>query len=158
MKIKDQSSFMKFCSVLLSIVTFGKQRSFMEDYVTTIGYVVYVPASWSRWDDSRKIMLLRHERVHMRQRRRLGWLLFNFLYLFPFFPLCLAYGRARLEWEAYEESMRAAVEFGGPKILGTAAYKSYILSQFLTGAYGWMWPFKKTLDGWYTESSRKIIG
>ena len=36
-----------------------------------------------------------------------------FVYLVPFFPLFLAWGRARLEWEAYVETIRATAEVRG---------------------------------------------
>ena len=50
--------------------------------------------------DIARTVLLRHERVHLRQRRRYGFLPFAILYLIPLLPLGLAYFRARFEWEA----------------------------------------------------------
>ena len=56
-------------------------------------------------DVDRAQSFLRHERVHLRQRERMGDVGMAFVYLLPFFPLFLAYGgRARIEWEAYEEN------------------------------------------------------
>ena len=56
-------------------------------------------------DDDDRYVLLRHERVHLRQRAR-AWATSRWRssYLVPFFPLFLAWGRARIEWEAYEET------------------------------------------------------
>lgn len=43
---KKDSWLMKFIDGFLRVITLGKQRSFMTDYITTIGYTVYVPDSW----------------------------------------------------------------------------------------------------------------
>ena len=86
---------------------------------------------------------MRHERVHLRQRRRYGDLVMTFLYLVPFFPLGLAYGRARIEWEAYTETMRATAELLGSDARDRTALRAHIVQQFTSGAYGWMWPFPK---------------
>ena len=69
--------------------------------------LLYVPDRWEETDESTRLVTLCHERVHLRQRRRYGDIVMTFLYLVPFFPLGLAYGRARLEWEAYTETLRA---------------------------------------------------
>jgi hypothetical protein len=130
----------------------------MTDFITTIGYTVYVPDSWLSGGDEGRIMVLRHERVHMRQRRKYTMPLFTFLYLVPFFPLGLAYFRARFEWEAYTESMQASVDYHGKVILRLAAYKENMVQHFISGQYGWMWPFRKTVEGWYDEAARKILG
>jgi hypothetical protein len=98
---------------LLKIVTLGRQRSYLAEYHTVIGSTLYTPLSWEKTGDVERAIVLRHERVHLRQRRRYGSLLMSFLYLIPFFPLGLAYGRARLEWEAYEETLRATADLLG---------------------------------------------
>ena len=153
---KSDSFFMRTLSLLLLVVTFGQQSEFMTAFITTIGYTVYVPDSWMDGADEGRISVLRHERVHMRQRRKYSMPLFTFLYLVPFFPLGLAYFRAKFEWEAYEETMRVAVEYHGKVILKLPIFKENILSHFTTGQYGWMWPFRKTLERWYAASVTKL--
>ncbi len=154
---KTTNRFMQVLNVLLLIVTFGQQKTFMTHFITTIGTTMYVPADWILWSDMRRMSILRHERVHMRQARRYTTPLFFFLYLVPFLPVGLAYCRARFEWEAYTESMRADREYNGPAILGNALYKASIVDHFTTGQYGWMWPFRKTVEGWYDAAAKDIL-
>src|SRR5262249_31182255 len=87
-------------ALALRAVTLGRQRYYLSHYHTVLGYTLYVPESWGSTSDVDREILLRHERVHLLQRRRYGFGLMALLYLLPFFPLGLAYGRARLEWEA----------------------------------------------------------
>jgi hypothetical protein len=154
---KDESWFMKLLDVLLRVVTFGSMKVFMTSFITTIGYTVYVPMSWGVMMEHDRIEVLRHERIHMRQRRRYSAPLFTFLYLVPFFPLGLAYFRARFEWEAYTESMKAVHEIHGAQALQNPKYKEQIVSYFVTGAYGWMWPFRATIERWYDEAANRIL-
>lgn len=156
-KTKSSSFFMKVVAFLLLIVTFGSQKKFMTTYVTTIGKTVYVPDDWNTWEDPRKIIIIRHERVHMRQARRLTFPVFALLYILLPLPLGLAWFRARFEWEAYTESIRAARDVYGDFVLSDANYRASIVGQFTTGAYGWMWPFKKTVERWYDAAVLKVL-
>ena len=63
--------------------------------------------------DADRYILLRHERVHLRQRARMGDVAMAFVYLVPILPLGLAWGRARIEWEAYVETIRATAQVHG---------------------------------------------
>jgi hypothetical protein len=92
---------------------------------------------------------LRHERIHLRQRRRLGSVLMSVIYLLPFFPLGLAYGRARLEWEAYAETLRATAEFHGLEAARSPELRRRIVRRFTGPDYGWMWPFERRVQAWY---------
>lgn len=156
-KTKGSSLLMKVVAALLLVLTLGAQRRFMSEYITTIGRTVYVPNDWNTWADSRKLAVLRHERIHMAQAKRYGFLLFSLMYIFLPLPLGLAYCRARFEWEAYEESMRAHADLYGRRILDDVRYRDSIVRQFTTGAYGWMWPFRNTVEGWYEKSKNKIL-
>ena len=155
-RMKSTSTFMKVISTLLLVLTFGTQRKFMTNYITTIYHTVYVPSEWATMSENSKVAILRHERIHMRQARRLSFPLFMFLYLFVPLPMGLAYCRARLEWEAYTESMRAVVDINGPAILDDPKYKKSITDQFTTGMYGWMWPFSSVVSGWYETVKKQI--
>lgn len=135
--------------VALRIVTLGGQRHYLTKYHTVIGDTLYVPESWDELSDLDRVILLRHERVHLRQRRRYGGPLMTFLYLIPFLPLGLAYGRARIEWEAYTETLRATYELRGLHALQSAELREHIVARFLGPDYGWMWPFRATVERWY---------
>lgn len=154
---KNQSWLMKVIAAFLWVITLGRQRTFMTGYITTLGPTVYVPEGWHNWHESRRLAILRHERVHMRQARRYGFVLFALLYVFVPLPLGLAYCRARFEWEAYEESMRAAVEQHGKKLLDDNRYRASIVREFTSAAYGWMWPFPRAIERWYDASKKKIL-
>lgn len=140
----------------LKVVTFGAQRSFLTEYHTVIGDTLYVPLAWERTADVDRAILLRHERVHLRQRRRLGTALMTFLYLLPFFPLGLAYGRARLEWEAYVETLRATADLAGLDAARAPELRHKIIRRFTGPDYGWMWPFERTVTRWYDAALAEI--
>jgi hypothetical protein len=135
--------------VALRILTLGGQRHYLTKYHTVIGDTLYVPALWDDLPDLDRVILLRHERVHLRQRRRYGGALMTFLYLVPFLPLGLAYGRARIEWEAYTETLRATLELRGVEALKSSELRERIVRRFIGPDYGWMWPFRSTVEGWY---------
>jgi hypothetical protein len=75
--------------------------------------------------------------------------LMTFLYLVPFLPLGLAYGRARIEWEAYAETLRATAEIAGPEAARSGELKKRIIGRFTGPDYGWMWPFERQVSRWY---------
>jgi hypothetical protein len=135
--------------VLLRVVTLGGQRHYLTRYHTVIGDTLYVPETWPKLSDLDRVILLRHERVHLRQRRRYGGALMAFLYLVPFLPLGLAYGRARIEWEAYTETLRATAELRGYEALASTELREQIIRRFTGPDYGWMWPFRSVVEGWY---------
>jgi hypothetical protein len=140
----------------LKALTFGAQRSFLTEYHTVIGDTLYVPLAWERTADVDRAILLRHERVHLRQRRRLGTALMTFLYLLPFLPLGLAYGRARLEWEAYVETLRATADLAGLDAARAPELRQKIIRRFTGPDYGWMWPFERTVTRWYDAALAEI--
>src|SRR6266536_4734688 len=110
---KRESALSRTIDVVLKVLTFGAQREFMTRYHTVLRDTLYVPDRWETTPDLSRLITLRHERIHLRQRRRYGDFVMTFLYLVPFFPLGLAYGRARIEWEAYAETLRATAEYRG---------------------------------------------
>lgn len=136
----------------LRLVTLNGQRHYLTKYHTVIGDALYVPDTWEQLPDLDRVILLRHERVHLRQRRRYGAPLMTFLYLVPFLPLGLAYGRARIEWEAYTETLRATAELCGLQAARDAALRERIVSRFTGPDYGWMWPFRRSVERWYDRA------
>jgi hypothetical protein len=78
------------------------------------------------------------------------------LYLLPFFPLGLAYGRARLEWEAYRETLRARAEIGGIEAARDPRFREEIVERFVGPDYGWMWPFPQMVGRWYDHEIAQL--
>ena len=151
---KRQSYLQRAIHVALAILTLGGQRIYLTHYHTVLFGTLWVPDAWDEMTDDDRYILLRHERVHLRQRRRMGDVVMTFLYLVPFFPLFLAYGRARIEWEAYIETLRATAEVHGPET--AEALRPSIKARFVGPDYGWMWPFPATIDRWFDEAMADI--
>lgn len=151
---KESSWLMRAIDIALKVITFGAMSTFMTGYVSVIGSTVYVSRGWAELSDMGRAVVLRHERVHMRQRAKYGPLLFTFLYLFFPLPVGLAYFRMKFEREAYEETLRARVELYGPKSLRDPECREGIVRQFTSSAYFWMWPFRKNTLRWYQAASK----
>ena len=148
---KDQSALHKAIHYALVVVTFGQMRSYLDSFQTTIGKTVYVTPDWDTLDVDQRYVTLRHEAVHLRQFRRLTLPVMAVLYILVPLPMGLAYFRARLEKEAYAETIRAAAEVWGPERPRSAGYRKYVIDQFMGPSYGWMWPFRRGLERWYDE-------
>jgi hypothetical protein len=147
---KRESGLQRAIDVALKVVTLGGQRVYLTRYHTVLFGTLWVPDAWDLTSDDDKYVLLRHERVHLRQRRRMGDVAMAFVYLVPFFPVFLAYGRARLEWEAYVETIRATAEVYG--VEKAEELRAPILARFTGPDYGWMWPFPETVRRWFDEA------
>ena len=147
---KRSSRLQRAIHVALAVVTLGGQRVYLTRYHTVLFGKLWVPDSWDSMTDDDKFVLLRHERVHLRQRERLGDALMTFVYLVPFFPLFFAYGRARIEWEAYVETLRATAEIYG--LPAAEELREHIKQRFVGPEYGWMWPFPAAIDRWFDEA------
>jgi hypothetical protein len=153
---KDDSRLSRLIDLGLRGVTLGRQRHYLTRYHTVIGRTLYVPRAWETMSDQDKLILLRHERVHLYQSRRFGSVLMAFMYLVPIFPLGLAWGRAKLEWEAYEETLRATAELKGIAFAARPELRDRIVSRFVGPDYGWMWPFRSHVNRWYDDALRRI--
>lgn len=134
--------------VALRIVTLGGQRAYLTSYVTTLGHVIYVPDDFDEWPVAHRCEVLRHEAVHVAQFERLGWPLMALLYGLLPLPLGLAWFRARLEWEAYAETLRAVADLEGLEAARDPRLHAMIVRRFTGPDYGWMWPFPKTIARW----------
>jgi hypothetical protein len=151
---KRSDALQRAIAAALAIVTLGGQRHYLTRYHTVLFGKLYVPDAWSTMDDRARYILLRHERVHLRQRRRMGDLAMAFVYLIPFFPLGLAWGRARIEWEAYVETIVATAEVHG--LAAARALEDEIVRRYVGPDYGWMWPFAGTVRRWFREVIRRL--
>ena len=145
---KAEDPLSRGIDAVLRLLTFGGQRAYLTRYVTTLGQTLYVPSDWDARPALERYCVLRHEAVHLRQFRRYGLVGMSLLYLLPILPLGLAWGRARLEWEAYAETFRAHAEVHGIDAARDPRLREHVRSQFTGPAYGWMWPFSAQVDGW----------
>lgn len=146
---KDQSPLQRAIHYALVAVTFGGMRRYLDGYQTTIGSTVYVTADWDDRPALERYVTLRHEAVHLRQFRRYTLPGMAVLYLLVPLPMGLAWCRAKLEQEAYAETIRAAAEVYGPNYPRGTGYRRSIIDQFMGPSYGWMWPFRSRLERWY---------
>lgn len=129
-------------------LTLGGQDRYLTSYVTTLGHTIYVPDGWERWEPGHAWEVLRHELVHVRQFERYGWAVMVLVYGFVFLPAGLAWGRARLEWEAYRETLRCVAELDGLAAARDPGLRAQLVQRFTGPDYGWMWPFPRAIEGW----------
>lgn len=150
---------MKVLDTLLRVITLGAMRGFMTDFITTIGYTVYVNTGWEELSDVSKAIIIRHERVHMRQRRKYGGFLFSCMYLLLPLPCLFAYCRRQFEMEAYAETLLAIVELSPGRIpeLKGAKYKERTVGYFVGSSYFWTWPFRRQVENWYDGALKKAL-
>lgn len=151
---KADNAFQKFIHNSLRVVTFGKMNDYIEGYFTTLGQRIYVPPRWQTRSAEDRYIVMCHERIHMRQFRKFTWPGMALLYLLVPLPMGLAYFRARFEREAYAETIRASVEIYDLDYVKQDWFRDHILKQFYSASYGWMWPFKKSMNRWYDEQIR----
>ena len=154
---KQDSSFMKLCDLGLRIITFGSMCDFMKTFTTTVGYTVYVPSRWDSWDWRARVTILRHERIHMRQRSRPNILWYSIKYLLLWLPCFFAYFRMKYEMEAYEESMKADLEYYGGHLLRQSDYRQTMISHFTGAQYFWTWPWRTRIEDWYDRTVERLL-
>lgn len=157
---------------LLLIVTFGGNRTFNDAYTTTIGHLI----GWSDSQMRRIVSLadgtltdaaghsdvedriwstLQHEREHLRQFDRYGVVGMGSLYIFVFFPLGLAYFRARFERAGYLRTLRCWYVLDSRRAEHPES-RAWWIGQFTTGAYGWAWPFKTQVGRWFDDELKRL--
>ena len=152
---KTDSSFMKFLNVLLLIITFGQMKSFMTEFITTIGYKVYVPKDFDSWPESNRFLTIVHESVHMKQRKNalLGGFGFSFAYLFLPLPAFFALCRLRYEIEAYATD----AVFGHRVYHFSKESRAKEVAQLLSNSsYFWTWWSDKEVESQMLEKIKEI--
>jgi len=137
----------------------------IKRYAQTFYPKVYFPKESMQFKDNgeviRFVSLLAHEWVHLSDRKRLGGLAFTLLYLSPqilslfsilavfdlWFLLFLLFlapipspGRMWLELRAYKMSVAVTLWLSSGNIS-----TDFLVGQFTTGNYYFMWPFGKSL-------------
>lgn len=145
---KRDDSLQRAVHWALRVITLGGQDRYLSEYVTTLGRTIYVPEGWDTLTPRARYLILRHESVHLRQFERWGWVGMVLLYGLLPLPLGLAYGRARLEWEAYAETLRATAEVDGIAAARAQALREEIVARFTGPDYAWMWPFPGQVRRW----------
>ena len=145
---KDRSGLQRAIDVALRLVTLGGQRRYLTDYQTTIGRTVYVTSDWDETDADQRYCTLRHERVHLRQFQRYTLPGMALLYVFVPLPLGLAWCRAQFEKAAYAESICASHQVFGELHVRRPDFSAHIVEQFTGPSYGWMWPFRRSMEAW----------
>ena len=146
---KRESAWQRAIGFALCILTLGGQRNYVSRYHTVLFGKLYVSDAWDEMSDDARYVLLRHERVHLEQRRRMGDLAMALVYLLIFFPVVFAWGRARIEWEAYVETIRATAEVFG--LEAARGLEREIVRRYIGPDYGWMWPFPRAVKSWFRE-------
>jgi hypothetical protein len=155
---KDQSPMHLAIHKILVVVTFGQMTSYLDSFQTTIGQSIYVTPDWDELPADHRYCTLRHEAVHLRQFRK--WTLpgMALFYVFLPLPMGLAWFRAYFEREAYAESVRAAYELHGRAHVESPRFRGAIVEQFLSPSYGWMWPFRRSIERWYDRVLQGLDG
>jgi hypothetical protein len=136
---KSEHRSQRLIAALLRFLTGGQNTSYMTSVVTTLGDAVYVPDAWFEWSALDRLLILRHEAVHMRQFRRLSWPGMALVYLVVPLPFVFAGGRAWLELEAYKETLTATWELKGSEAAQSRQLHDAIVARFTGSDYGWMW-------------------
>ncbi len=176
-KYKNESSFMKFIGTLLF---FNSQ--FMNGFVTTIGDTVYFPSKEKvKNSDIGSSLTLLHELVHVYDNKRLT-VFFPTLYLMPQL-LCLlglvawylvswkfallfllflapipAWFRSHFEKRAYTITLYAMHRLSIKHAYNIDLDKEseFIVKQFTTANYYFMWPFKSSVEKYFKKTVSDI--
>src|SRR5690606_8910823 len=144
---KEADGFSRAIGLALRVLTLGGQREYVSRYTTVIGTRIYLPAGWDERAATERYVTLRHEAVDLRQFARHGLVPMALAYLLFPLPMGFSWARARIEWEAYEETFRATAEVHGPEAAGAPALREYVVSQFVGPAYGYMLPLRSVVEG-----------
>jgi len=154
---KSDSWLMKTIDVVLKVITLGQMKKFMTGFITTMGTTVYVSDGWNDKPVESRLGVLRHERVHMRQARKHGRLLFSMMYLLFPLPTVFASCRRKFEQEAYEESLLAMQEYYGDSVLKNPGVRAAMIGHFTSAEYFWTWPWSKSIDRWYDDTVARLL-
>ena len=155
--INKKNSFMcKAINVFLQIITFGQMKTFMTNFITTIGSKIYVPDGWDNNSDFSKYIVLYHERVHMKQKKKYTMPLFTFLYLLFPLPVGLAWFRLKFELEAYAAALEEMYFKLGYKY-GYDEEIDAIIKHMTSSEYFWTWYSKKYVKNKLLEEIQKCV-
>ena len=175
LKIKNEFPFLKMykkssrwywrvVGIFLKIISFGRAPDFCKSFTTTTPgsvfwsddcYVLIGDNGDGRYDDYLWEILC-HEIKHIHRFKNYGFLICAFMYLFVFFPIGLAWGRAVwFEKEGYVESLRCAYETR-PDVVESEQYRTWWVGQFTGANYAWMWPFRWQVEEWFDSELNSL--
>lgn len=121
---------------------------FMTGFTSVLGTRCYMPERQIGTDVG--YLILRHERVHMRDYAKWGPLFFLSYIFLPIGPSFRAYW----EFKAYKESMLVAYETVG--VIPDWLLEHYA-AQFTGSTYLWMFPFPKTIRKLLEKARQDIL-
>lgn len=178
-RYKDKSKLQK----LIGWILHPFNDSYMTDYITTFYPYVYWPDKESVEENKyHAFETLSHEFVHlMDTKKHPVWFRFSYMFpqilglILPFVSLfaiwfsnwwllwiasiifCVlplpAYWR--MKWEMRGFAMTMAVDIWARGKVSEAS-KEWIVEQFISGFYFWMWPFRKNVEKRLNEIEKKI--
>lgn len=155
--VEKKGWFWNILDLLVKIVTFGKNKKFLTDYVTTLGNRIAVPVGWREEVASpiRRLALLHHELTHVRQCAALGfghvWLgfpLYSLLYLLIPVPIGFAYFRWRYEREAYLVGIKVCRRYS-LSIAELSEAVENAIDQLSGPFYAWTWCLRLHVRRWF---------
>lgn len=158
MEFKSSCWYWRVLHWLIFLVTFGQNRSFCSVYTTTIGNRIAWPDDLvavmgkPQWEDQFWTILC-HEREHLKQFNRYGVLLMFFLYVILPLPIGLSYFRMKFERAGYLKTLECWYQLDREYAESERA-RQWWVKQFIGPNYGWCWPFKWAVMGWY---DRKLL-
>lgn len=153
---KSESKFMRLLDKVLRTISFGKIDNFMENFTTTIGMTMYVTDHWDLASSATKYSTLEHERIHLRQSKKYGSVLFSMLYLLFPLPIGFAWFRTKFEMEAYEVTLRNIHRSYGKSVFNEELKRLFV-GYFTGPSYMWMWLGEKRISDWYDKTVSKIL-
>lgn len=148
---KSESKLMRFLAFILKPIT----PDFMRDFWTTWPFneTIYVPTKYDfdpdwgmpTWE-KRHREVLEHESVHIEQAKRWTVPIFALMYLVFPMPILFAWGRWRIERDAYLTQLRASTD--------KAATIEWIVDT-LWHSYAWTWP-RAWMRRWFNNQAEKM--
>lgn len=154
--------FWKALHWIVYAITFGKNKTFIDGYYTTLAHIVGVPLDWEERSIVGRIAVLEHESKHIRQCKKVGlgsvWIgfpLYTVLYLLLPLPVGFAYFRWRFEREAYAHGINIELSYSGKNFPWRRKYLiDSAVEQMSTGAYGWTWILRKNVRRYFDKNVR----
>lgn len=142
---KETSGFMKFLNFFAKLW----MPTFQTTVTTVIGTTVYMPKLLIGTMGG--YVVLRHEAIHMRDSKK-WWLLQPISYFIP--PAGPSF-KAIWEFRGYMETLRVHHELGWNT---DDNFIEWLVSQFTSSAYLWMWPFKASLTKKFKAERDRLNG
>jgi hypothetical protein len=143
---EKKSAVMKFFFSLPIIKRFR-----LQEYTQAINNTIWLSCNWSKLTSFKKLSILKHEREHLLQFQKYGPILMSILYLFIFFPIGLAYFRAKFERQGLIRNMEMYVEHFGNNSKTMNICRDKYMRVLCGPSYLYAWPFKKAVTKWFLE-------